>query len=108
MYTKYSLEYSGEEDRDLIWMRIREMDLIGSVFDNELDSYKEQKWYDHIEVMTDLSLKFPKTLFTLKGVGERVGDIWVRYFYGGSNYKVMAEIIYEEFDKNKLPSVELN
>jgi hypothetical protein len=41
------------------------------------------KWYDHEEVMKDLSKKHSHYIFMLRGEGEAQGDVWIKYFYNG-------------------------
>lgn len=46
------------------------------------------RWYEHTEDMRKLSLRYPETVFTLKGDGDFSGDIWVEYHQNG---KLQAE-----------------
>jgi len=55
------------------------------------------KWYDHEEVMKDLSIKYPGLIFMLKGVGEEQGDIWAKYFYNGKMKSVKPTLQWPYF-----------
>ena len=60
------------------------------------------KWYEHEEDMKQFSKKFPDTLFTLKGIGEESGDIWVKYFKNGKMQTVKAKIEISELDRKSV------
>lgn len=62
----------------------------------------EGKWYHHQDDMKVLSALFPDVLFTLKGEGEEGGDLWIEYYKAGKMQRVDAQIVYEEFDEQKL------
>lgn len=63
---------------------------------------EECKWYEHVEDMKKLSILFPTVLFTLKGIGEETGDMWVKYFLDGKVQIANARIEFDKFDKSKL------
>lgn len=52
--------------------------------------------------MRKVSTMFPDELLTISGVGEESGDIWKAYFLNGKAQICQAQIIFEDFDKNKL------
>lgn len=51
------------------------------------------KWYDHEEDMTQLSIEFPKVLFTLDGLGED-NEQWRTYFKNGNVQDVEVKTVY--------------
>lgn len=59
-------------------------------------------WYDHEGDMVKLSQQFPDILFILSGNGENAGDLWKAYFLGGLFQRAPAQIVYDDFDKDKL------
>lgn len=60
------------------------------------------KWYGHMDDLKALSASCPEVLFTLRGEGEKAGDIWAAYFLGGKGYKAQAEIVVPGFNAEKL------
>lgn len=60
------------------------------------------KWYEWTENMKELSLVFPDTLFILEGEGEESGDLWKAYFKNGKSQEIRAEVVFEEFDPEKM------
>ena len=59
-------------------------------------------WFRRVDDMRKLSWKFPATVFMLQGSGEDHPDLWVEYYMDGKVQHVEAEIIFADFDKNKL------
>lgn len=55
------------------------------------------KWYDHEEVLTELSKKYPKFVFRLFGNGEEQGDMWMKYFYNGKVSFVQPSLQWPDF-----------
>ena len=74
------------------------MDLI----DELIEGWFEAKWYDYVDNMKMLSLKFPTIVFILEGDGEENDDMWVAYFMNGKVQYEKAKITYNSFDPNKL------
>lgn len=72
------------------------------VFDIEMDSNGECKWYEHNEEMIELSKQFPETVFCLYGNGEENGDTWYQYYKNGKSQYCPAKISYDEYDESKL------
>lgn len=60
------------------------------------------KWYDHEDFMRTLSKKFPRTVFTLKGVGEEPNDHWKKYFKDGKMQACRAKITFDPYDEGAL------
>lgn len=72
------------------------------VFDFEMDSNGECKWYEHDEEMIELSKQFPETVFCLYGNGEENSDTWYTYYKNGKKQYCPAKITYDEYDESKL------
>ena len=103
-YTQHtmSLENATSEQEEAIIDRLREMEIIGEVLDEDLSCYQESKWYDEEEDMKELSKEFPDVHFTVHGEGEENGDIWDHHYLGGKIQRCGAEIIIPPFDPEKL------
>lgn len=63
--------------------------------------YDECKWYNHKEDLLALSKKFPQLFLTLYCQGED-GMLWGYYINNGSYQYVKGEIMYEQYDPNKM------
>ena len=63
-------------------------------------------WHDHRKDMARFSIVFPNTLFTLWGHEQEVDEQWKEYYFGGKCQVALAIIIYPEFDKEQLKSVD--
>ena len=72
------------------------------VFDFEMYSNEERKWYEHDKEMIELSKQFPETVFCLYGNGEENGDTWYKYYKNGKSQYCPAKITYDEYDESKL------
>ena len=73
-----------------------------NLIDELVEGWFEAKWYDYVDNMKMLSLKFPTTVFILEGDGEENDDMWVAYFMNGKVQYEKAKITYNYFDPNKL------
>lgn len=95
--TYHKLEITGEFDPDL---GVDD----GYVTLSELQKGYDAKWYDHRKEMTEMSKKYPKTLFTLRGSGEDYGqdDMWKEYYKNGKFQYVKAVVAFKCFDETKL------
>ena len=71
-------------------------DKLGYVFEDGC------KWYECNEDMITISKKFPNVLFQLDGNGEEDGDLWRNFFLNGNVQCTQVDIVYEEFDINKM------
>lgn len=60
------------------------------------------KWYDYESDMKKFSLQFPDATFEVRGEGEENDDLWVAWFKNGKGYTQHAEIVWPEFDENKM------
>lgn len=72
--------------------------------DNFYPLYMEgaAKWYSWVEDMKELSKIFPETVFKLHGEGEENDDLWDAYFKNGKEQECRADIIYPDYDEEKL------
>lgn len=68
----------------------------------DLNEADRMKWYEYDKEMRAFSAKHPKVLFTLSGEGEEAGDLWVSYYVAGKCQRCEAQIIYDDFDPEKL------
>ena len=105
-YTTFKLSVKDSEITDNIK---NELSIINrDYFDNMdnidelIEGWFEAKWYDYIDDMKMLSLKFPTIVFILEGDGEENDDMWVAYFMNGKVQYEKAKITYNYFDPNKL------
>lgn len=73
-----------------------------NLIDELIEGWFEAKWYDYVDNMKMLSLKFPNKVFILEGNGEENEDMWVAYFMNGKVQYEKAKITYNYFDPNKL------
>lgn len=102
-YTKYSLEIiPNDYDANLELLLESESFCEYSPLISFMCGSRESKWYEHDDDMKKLSSKFPDKLFILSGHGEEDGDIWRKYYKNGKVQRVDAEIVFEEFDEDKL------
>lgn len=62
----------------------------------------QTKWYEHEEVMKEISKEYPDVIIQLTGEGEESGDMWIKYFVNGKMQHCKAKIVFEEFDPKKL------
>lgn len=88
----------------------REIDLL-NVFEHNHDYdvwYGYAKWYDWEKDMLLLSSKFPNILFQLNGHGDSVDDFWIAYFLYGASQFCPGEIVYPDFDKEKLTKKDID
>ena len=60
------------------------------------------KWYDCSDDMKELSKLFPETVFRLHGEGGQNDDLWDAYFKHGKGQECRADIIYPDYDEEKL------
>lgn len=104
-YTHYELTVSHQPD-DLA-KRFDEIADYGDDFFEDLISGSAEacKWYEHDEVMKQISLEYPDILFTLKGNGEEDEDIWTNYYKNGRVQTERAEIKVAPFDESKLKEI---
>jgi hypothetical protein len=72
----------------------------GYVFDNFY--LYNAKWYEHDRDMRELSKKYPDILFTVYGRGEESDDMWYAYYQNGKSQHCPAEIVFPEYDPEKM------
>lgn len=63
--------------------------------------YEPAKWYNHVDDILALSLKFPEIIFSLHGLGEDNEDMWIKYFRNCQMQECRAQITFEPFDPDK-------
>ena len=62
----------------------------------------KDKWYDYESDMRAISEEFPDALFTIDGHGEDYEDIWRAWFKNGKMQFCEAQIVYADFDEQKM------
>lgn len=100
--TETATTVSGEKVeivRESVYALDRIVNHLSTVF-NPFES--ECKWYNHEKDMISASEQFPDYVLELSGEGEESGDIWKKYFKNGKMQICQAEIVFDEFDENKL------
>jgi hypothetical protein len=96
-YTLHQLEIVKGNDGVTDYKKeISELSKYNDCFSDEI------KWYEHETDMREYSLKHPNTLFKLSGEGEESGDIWAEYYLNGNMQRVIAVIVFDDFDESKL------
>ena len=100
-YTQYSLIVI-DGDQDLIRQLREENENARYALDDEGNCQKECKWYDSDTDMKEFSKKHPEAMFQLYVIGEENGDIWRQWWQDGKCQTTKAELVYEEYDKNKM------
>lgn len=99
-YTNYTLTH--DKGNHLDQQFADELSKItGYEWDDKLEN-DNLKWYDFNTHMKEFSKMHTLVVFTLKGVGEESGDLWIRYYKNGKVQEAKAVITYEEFDEGKL------
>jgi len=106
-YTRYSLDLvvpntASYEPETVIEQLLCDCENATWALEEDGTSKSETKWYDWHKDMKAFSLKYPETVFVLKGEGEETGDLWVCYFYNGKSQEEPAQIFYGHFDPEKL------
>lgn len=105
-YTRFTLNLSAPDGfniDDLVEvMKLPQYNIIDWVFDENLETYDEAKWYNHEDDMKEISKLFPDVLFELHGEGEENDDMWIQYFKDGKTQLCMAQIVFEPYDESKL------
>jgi len=101
-YTCYRLEIIEGNPEGVIEALRDHSEEANRALTDEGDTEQEAKWYESDEDMKWLSTTYPEHLFMLEGEGEESGDLWRQYWRNGKCQHVSAEIVYEDFDPNKL------
>lgn len=106
-YTQYGLTMEQAKgalpfDKKALYTEIMQMNVFGDDGSVDYGFYAYTKWYDHEQDMLLLSARFPNVLFALEGDGEDSDDRWQDYYLGGRVMHGGIEIVYNEFDPEKL------
>lgn len=103
-YVRYSLEIKPMTKERIEDVSNSLSDLFGYVFDNDpwlneetlyYGPYDLQKWAEHTEDMTEISVKHPDLTFKLECVGED-GEMWLEYFRNGKTECCQGRIVYQD------------
>jgi hypothetical protein len=100
--THYNLKvHSAEsgEDWETAEKALRNDNDLRSFFFGNADSCK---WYYHEDDMKNFSKIYCKVVFLLEGHGEEYDDIWRKFFKNGRMQRENAQIIFGEFNEEKL------
>ena len=104
-YTTYSLriiETTEENNWEIIPKFRKEYDSAKYAINDMGDALGETKWYDSTIDLINFSEKHPTILFCLDGTGEESEDIWRLYVKNGKSQYIKAELVFEEFNEEKL------
>ena len=103
-YTCFKLTTDANTDKEL--------EIIKDLRDNNEDAEfaidengkttGDSKWYLSEEDLREFSKKYPHVLFTLEGIGEMPDDIWRLYVRNGLAQRANAEIVYPDYDPEKM------
>lgn len=121
-YTTYNLQVRAPDmSRDLaaeIEAALKAAEVIGYAFGHHhfsedktdvtrsviyFDCCDAVKWYEHEDVMTEISKKFPSATFLLQGEGEDRDDQWEQYYLNGEMEACYPEIIWHKPTRIKWP-----
>jgi len=110
--TFFTIEFSSQEDKIKKYSnKLLKTDKKNFYWND--DNYAE--WYSYEEDISRVSKKFPDTLITVYGQGEKYDadaecfDIWVQYFKGGMATEVhqaKIKIEYDSFDEDELGQID--
>lgn len=100
-YTSYELEINKGDGSVITNLLAENEDAAYAIGENG-ESKEESKWYNHEKDLRDFSKKHPDTLFKLIGEGEESGDIWHEYYLDGKMQRCKAELVFDDYDENKL------
>ncbi len=100
-YTQYTLSIL-EGDQEIIKKFREENQNANYAIEDDGSSSDSCKWYDSDKELIAFSLKNPKVLFLLEGIGEENGDEWKLYVQDGHTQKCKGTMVFPEFDKAKL------
>lgn len=92
-YTKYKL--SIEEGMVTTRIKCEACNGKGEIISKIVDLLSERfeiddestKWYEHEDVMIEVSKQYPDTVFKLYGEGEERDDVWEKFFKYGRMIK---------------------
>ena len=108
--THYTLSYTlpkqptkSELNRFKHQLKAHGIDVPSSVNLDEVTLESELQFFKD---MARMSNKFPTVLFTLRGEGEKAGDLWIKYYRGGKVQGCKGIITYDDFDPSKLEEIE--
>lgn len=109
-HTDYNLSAVNEDIKKILSDLREKYDSDSLEFDTEIfyvldvdgTKWDEAKWYEHEDEMRAISKLYPEVVFKLKGEDEDSEDIWIKYFKNGKCQECHAEIVFEEYNEEKL------
>lgn len=99
-YTKHSLTVINGDEYNIDYEQ--EIADITDGYDKHWLWGEESKWYDCDQDMLKYSLRYPNTTFLIDGEGESGDDIWKAWFKNGKMFKTQGQLVFEEYNENKL------
>lgn len=97
-YTNYRLDNISPSGSEIaVPEDVSYKDILEEFFEGQ--DMEECKWYDHVDDMLKVSLVNPDVKFETSGVGEENGDQWKAVFLNGKYKKVLAKIVFDDFDE---------
>ena len=105
-YTQYYIEVRYFETfSPIVWERRKE---ILDKFNNEYNVTTNitgqfmEEWSSCESDMLKLSLEYPRLLFVVNAAGEVPTDLWKGYFHDGNLQYCKGEVVYEQYQKDRL------
>ncbi len=97
---------AGESEDEGIFEMLDDLGALGYALQRssgqEYITYEPCNWWNHDDVMLEISRKFPRVRFSLQGVGDNPDDIWESHYLGGKTYTQAAIITIPPFDPTLL------
>jgi hypothetical protein len=102
-YTTFNLTVRHEKEAEIIADLRATNEDAEYALDESGAAKDECKWYDCEADIIEFSKKYPDALFEMSGEGSDAGgDFWKLYAKNGKSFMAEGEIIYPEFNLEKL------
>jgi hypothetical protein len=101
-YIYVDLEVKSKKEKEIIADFRNTNETARHALDENGGRNDEVSWTNFDIDLAKFSKKYPKVLFTMRGEGSGVMDIWIHYARNGKYYAEMAEIVYPKFNSKKL------
>jgi hypothetical protein len=100
--TNYKLKIHSAEKQECQAQAEEALERDGNLSEFFFGNADSCTWYFHEDDMKALSTNHPRVVFLLEGEGEESGDIWRKFFKNGRMQRENAQIIFGEFNEEKL------
>jgi hypothetical protein len=100
-YTNYELSVK-KGNADLVSKFVSQSEYGCYALHSDGSCNQDCKWYGHERELKEFSVRYPETLFELRGEGEDSGDIWVKYIQNGKCQVSKARLVFDDFDETKM------